>query len=126
MPIAYRTKQDNTSRRVWKFMENDAVRNGKSRTDAKHDCKQLRKMFQYGGSVIADCNGRCVYVPPGEDIVQYGVGVSHFADRLLDDLSKQDNVSFSEHLAETKWSQGVNQMGNQIMFDRLIGANNAN
>jgi hypothetical protein len=105
MPIAYNTKQDNTSRRVWKMLENDEVRNGKSRADAKHDCKQMRKMFRYGGSIIEDCNGRAVYVPLGQTVQQIGLGVKTLA----------------EEMALKMYSDNVNDFANQVMFERLTG-----
>lgn len=104
MPIAFSTKQDNTSRRLWKMLENQEVRDGMSRADAKHDCKQFRKMFRYGGSVVNDINGRAVYVPPGKHTI----------------------VPFSEHLAETKYSDSINQHTNKVLFERLCGVENAN
>ena len=126
MPIAFSTKQDNTSRRLWKMLENQEVRDGMSRADAKHDCKQVRKMFRYGGLVVNDINGRAVYVPPGKHITQYGTGVKLYAEQLLVDLSQHTIVPFSEHLAETKYSDSINQHTNKVLFERLCGVENAN
>lgn len=108
------------------MLENQEVRDGMSRADAKHDCKQFRKMFRYGGSVVNDINGRAVYVPPGKHITQYGTGVKLYAEQLLVDLSQHTIVPFSEHLAETKYSDSINQHTNKVLFERLCGVENAN
>lgn len=79
-----------TTRRVWKKLENQDVRGGRSRADAKHDCKQMRKMFRYGGVVLMDCNGKAVWYKGKDDINQAWVGVEKYCEELLEGVRSGD------------------------------------
>lgn len=117
--------RENTTRRYWKQLENQAVREGTPRAEAKMIRINSRRMFKYGGTVVFHGDGTSTYYAigegPGEDfIVQTGVGVDLYARELLDD------ITFAEKLAAEKNSASINALSNEIMFQRLQGKQDDN